>query len=297
MAEAPSRYLTVKELADYLNIKERKVYALAAEGRIPCNRATGKLLFLRDDIEQWLSRHATGPKPGQQRPAPPLVFVGSHDPLLDWALRESRSGIPTFFDSSLDGLQRLRERGAIAGGLHLFEAEDETWNVGHVADALAEMEVVLLEWAWRDRGLIVAPDNPRGIASLADLRGLRLAPRQPEAGSQVLFQHLIAQAGIPLESLDLADPPARSELDVALAVASGAADAGFGLAAIARQLRLDFVPVLRERYDIAVFRRGYFLEPFQAFLAFCRSERFAAKAKELGGYDLSGFGRVHYLSP
>jgi putative molybdopterin biosynthesis protein len=54
---------------------------------------------------------------------------------------------------------------------------------------------------------------------------------------------------------------------------------------------------MRERYDIVVYRRAYFLEPFQAFIAFCRSERFAAKAGEMGGYDISGFGRVHYLGP
>jgi putative molybdopterin biosynthesis protein len=296
MAEAPSKYLTVRALAELLHIKERKVYALAAEGKIPCSRAAGKLLFPRDDVEQWLAKDATGIAP-KRKTERPMVIVGSHDPLLDWALRESRSGIPAFFDSSLDGLKRLQDGEAMAGGVHLYEAEDEGWNVRHVADALGDAEIVLLEWAWRERGLIVAPDNPKGISTLADLRGARVVPRQPEAGSQVLFQILLEKAGLVLEDFDLVDPLARSEVDLAAKVAGGSADAGFGLAGIAHQFRLDFVPVVRERYDLVVHRRGYFLEPFQRLIEFCQGQRFAATAREMGGYDVSGFGRVHYLGP
>lgn len=296
MAEEPAKYLTVRALAELLHIKERKVYALAAEGKIPCSRAAGKLLFPRDEVEQWVAKDATGVAP-KLKTERPMVIVGSHDPLLDWALRESRSGIPAFFDSSLDGLQRLKDGEAMAGGLHLYEAEDDGWNVRHVADSLGDAEIVLLEWAWRERGLIVAPGNPKGISSLADLPGARVVPRQPEAGSQVLFQILLEKEGLALEELDLVDPPARSESDLAAKVAGDAAEVGFGLAGIAHQFRLDFVPLVRERYDLVVHRRGYFLEPFQKLTAFCRSERFAATAREMGGYDISGFGRVHYVGP
>lgn len=297
MTVGSSKYMTVRELADLLRVKERKVYALAASGEIPCSRATGKLLFRRDSVETWLARHSTeGAAPGEaaERPA---VFVGSHDPLLDWALRESRSGIATFFDGSLDGLVRLRDGQAIAAGLHLYEPDAEDWNRGHVKEALAGLPIVLLEWAWRERGLIVAPGNPKKISGLSDLASLRVAPRQPEAGSQVLFEALLEREGLAGHALRTVGPPARSEADVAVAVAEGDADAGFGLAGVARQFRLDFVPVLHERYDIVVLRRAYFLEPFQRLVAFCSSETFAAKARALGGYDLSGFGRVRHVGP
>lgn len=295
MADESARYLTVRELASLLHIKERKAYALAASGEIPCSRATGKLLFPRDGVEKWLVRHSTGAEP-ETKSDRPLIFAGSHDPLLDWALRESRSGIPTFFDGSLDGLRRLQENGAAVCGLHLYDAGTDSWNVPRVREVLGAADVVLLEWAWRERGLIVAPGNPKGIAGLSSLKEFRVVPRQAEAGSQVLFEILLRKEGLSPQGLNLADPPARSELDVAAAVASGAADAGFGLAGLARQFRLDFVPVIRERYDILVFRRTYFLPPFQAFLRFCRGERLAAKAREFGGYDLSGFETVHFLS-
>ena len=224
--------------------------------------------------------------------------MGRESPLpRDWALRESRSGIASFFDGSLDGLQRLKERQAIAAGLHLSGAGPDDWNRTPVEAALPDAAVVLLEWAWRERGLIVASGNPKRIGGLAGLEGLRFMPRQAEAGSQVLFDRMIRSEGLDASALTLVSPPARNEADVAVAVGEDKADAGFGLATVARQFRLDFVPLLRERFDICVMRRAYFEPPFQRFDAFCRGAAFADKARDLGGYDISGFGRVWYNGP
>lgn len=297
MPEGKPEFLTVRELAAFLRVKERKVYALASSGEIPCSRATGKLLFPRAAVEAWLSRHSSG---GQAAPRPgvrPLVFAGSHDPLLDWALRESRSGLASFFDGSLDGLARLKTGQAVAAGVHVYEGAAEDWNRGHVETELAGEPVVLLEWAWRERGFIVAAGNPRKIERLSDLPGLRFIPRQPEAGTQVLFETLIERETIDRAAIAMIAPAARSEADVAVAVSEGKADAGLGLACVARQFRLGFAPVLRERYDIVVFRHAYFEPAFQTFIEFCRGGSFQTKAAELGGYDLAGFGRVHFNGP
>jgi len=92
-------------------------------------------------------------------------------------------------------------------------------------------------------------------------------------------------------------PLARSETEVALAIQDGKADVGFGIAAVAHQCRLDFVPLQRERYDIAIGRRDYFEPSFQQLRSFARTTRFAEKAMELEGYDISGLGHVTYNSP
>lgn len=297
MPSAPE-FLTTREIAALLRVKERKVYDLAAAGEIPCSRVTGKLLFPRVEIEAWLTRHQVGAG-GRSITAKPLpnVLVGSHDPLLEWALRESRSGIPAFLDGSLDGLDRLSRGEAIAGGMHLWEPAAGDWNRDHVAQALSHEPVVLLEWAWRERGLIVAAGNPLQVGALRDLRGRRFMPRQREAGSQVLLDALLEEQSLAPGDLDQIEPPARSESDVAVAVADGKADAGIGLGCMARQFRLGFVPLVRERFDLVVWRRAYFDEPFQRLLAFCRSEAFRARAAELGGYDISGLGEVRYNAP
>jgi putative molybdopterin biosynthesis protein len=284
--------LTTREVAGLLRIKERKVYDLVAAGEIPHVRVTGKLLFPRSLLDAWLLRHSEA---HAARRAWPDIVAGSHDPLLDWALRESGAGLASFFDGSLDGLERIAGGDAIAAGLHLVEGNG--WNVGHIERRLAGEPVVLIEWARRDQGLILPPGNPAGITGVGGLAGKRLIPRQREAGSFLLLRKLLEAEGLSLDALELTAPPARTHADVALAVADGKAEVGLGLAAMARQFRLDFVPLVRERYDLLVWRRPFFEPPLQRLLAFCRTHAFAAKAADLGGYDIEGFGRVHYNGP
>ena len=77
----------------------------------------------------------------------------------------------------------------------------------------------------------------------------------------------------------------------------GKAEAAFGLAALAAQYRLPFLPVMDERFDLLVDRRAWFEPPMQKFVGFCRSEAFVARAQELEGYDVSQLGTVHYNGP
>lgn len=290
MAEYAGEYLTTRELADLLRIKERKVYDLAASGDIPCTRALGKLLFRRSAIDAWLARHDSG---DAGAPATlPSVFLGSHDPLLEWALRESDSGLANFMDGSLDGLERMSRAEGIGTGLHVFDAASGDWNVPIVAERFAGKPMVLVEWAWRERGLIVAPGNPHGISTVADLKGRKVAARQAQAGSQVLLQYHLEQADI-LNDVSFTRS-ARTETDAALAVLEGEADAAFGLLSVAGQYRLDFVPVVKERFDLLVWRSEWFEPPFQAVLALTRSQDFANKVAAMKGYDISGLGTVHF---
>jgi excisionase family DNA binding protein len=292
-----SDFLTTREVAALLRIKERKVYELVRDNAIPASRVTGKLLFPRDMVEAWVRRHVEFREGTEGLVARPAVVAGSHDPLLDWALRESGSGLATYFDGSLSGLKRLNEGRAVAAGTHVYEAETEDWNRRHLAETMPGMPVVLVEWAFRTQGLVVPAGNPGNVRALADLAGRRLIPRQRAAGSRVLLEYLMTRDSVDPDAVTLLDPPARSEADVALAVADGKADAGLAVETVARQHRLDFVPLFRERYDLGVWRRDYFEPPIQALMSFAGSAAFAERAAELGGYDISGLGTVRYNGP
>ena len=281
-----AEFLTTKEVAALLRIKERTVYDLVKEGSIPVSRVTGKLLFPRELVEAWVRRNAETEGGIEAVMRPPPVLAGSHDPLLEWAIRESGSGIATFFDGSLDGLSRVGEGKALACGMHVYEPDSEDWNIDHVSQVLQGMPVVVVEWAVRSQGLILAPGNPKSINGIADLAGEKFIPRQKQAGSYVLLKHLLDEEGLNPATLDLLAPPARSELDVAIAVAEGKADAGLGIEAVARQQRLEFKGLFQERYDLVVWRRDYFETPFQALLRFATSDNFLRRAEEMRGYDI-----------
>jgi excisionase family DNA binding protein len=100
-----AEFLTTKDVAALLRIKERKVYELVRDKAIPASRVTGKLLFPRDMVEAWVRRNVEFRDGTEGLVARPAVVAGSHDPLLDWALRESGSGLATYFDGSLSGLR------------------------------------------------------------------------------------------------------------------------------------------------------------------------------------------------
>ena len=154
-------FLTTREVAALLRIKERKVYELVAEHAIPVSRVTGKLLFPREMVEAWVWRQAEYAGGTEALHGRPPVLVGSHDPLLDWALRESGSELAAFFDGSLDGLGRLAAGKAIVAGLHVYEPEFQDWNRGHLERAMPGMPVVLVEWAWRMQDWWCRPETPK----------------------------------------------------------------------------------------------------------------------------------------
>lgn len=288
--QAAPAFLTVKELAALLRIKERKVYDLAATGAVPCSRVTGKLLFPRPAVEAWVSGASTGPAVA---PARSPVFLGSHDPLLDWALRESLSGFATLLDGSLDGLERFLGGEGVATGLHLFDAESQAWNVPEVRARCGGRDVVLVAWAVRQRGLVVRAEDADRIGGIAHLAGCRVVPRQAESGAQTFLAQALDAAGLSPEAVTWT-PPARSEADAVLAVAQGAADAAFGLKALAQPYGLAFVPVTGERFDLLVDRRTWFEPPMQRLMAFARTPAFRARAAALAGYDVRHLGEVRW---
>src|SRR5499426_2111657 len=90
--------LTTDEAATYLRLSERKLYELVANGAVPCTKVTGKWLFPKAALDRWLAAGLLTPALSHA-PAPPIVG-GSHDPLLEWALRESASGLANLPEGS-----------------------------------------------------------------------------------------------------------------------------------------------------------------------------------------------------
>lgn len=285
-------YLTTREVAELLRIKERKVYDLASSGALACSRATGKLLFPEDAVRAWLAQHSSQ-NASAAAAVRPNVFLGSHDPLLEWALRQSQCGLATYFDGSADGLQRFAAHEGLATGLHIKDDDGPGWNLAAVTAACSHQPVVLVEWAKRQRGLIFGPDVPAALTRLDDLAGLRLVPRQSSAGAQKLLVNLLTQSKVAMDDIVQAEP-ARTETDAALAVLECKADVAFGLASVAATHRLRFVPIMDERFDLLVDRRAWFEPPLQQFWGFCASKAFQARAAELEGYDVAGLGTVHF---
>ena len=75
-------------------------------------------------------------------------------------------------------------------------------------------------------------------------------------------------------------------------MAAGGADAGLGVLAAARALKLDFVPLLQERYDLVIPREHYGSPVLRPVLDVLRDPAFARQVEAMGGYDASRMGQV-----
>ncbi|MFC4353074.1 substrate-binding domain-containing protein [Fodinicurvata halophila] len=287
--------MTTAEVADYLRLKERTVYEMASRRQIPCTRATGKLLFSRKLIERWVEGRTELPL-GYDA-APPPIYAGSSDPLLEWALRESGSGLAVLANGSRNGLEHLAQGQAVMAGLHIRDPNGGSYNVETVRREIPYPDVVAIRWAEREQGLLVAPGNPLGIQSLEDLPGRqpRILLRPEGTGSRALFDALIQEHGLEQAALNLLVREAPTEGDLATEIAEDEADCGLGIAAVAGRYGLDFIPLdIREAFDLVMRRRDYFEAPVQKLFAIARSEAFLKRAESYRGYDLQRLGEVTY---
>ncbi|MEQ1518160.1 MAG: helix-turn-helix transcriptional regulator [Usitatibacteraceae bacterium] len=295
----PTRQLmSTKEVAEYLRLKERKIYDMVARDEIPHSRISGKLLFPRVLVDEWVKQSTAGTALAAMRNAPAVV-AGSSDPLLEWAVRESRCGLATMTYGSMDGVDRLVGGSACAAAMHIpsvggtaDRASDR--NVALASERLSHLDCVLLQWAKREQGLVVAAGNPHSVGKLVDLKKpkLRVILRQPGAGSYMLFLQLLSAAALDVDKLKIVQPAAQTETEIASAILDGRADAGLAVRAVARQFHLDFIPLTVERLDIAVLRPSYFDAPWQTLMAFTAKPTFQRYAKSLAGYDISALGTV-----
>ncbi len=285
--------LTTAEVAVYLQLRERKVYELVRQQAIPCTRAGGKLLFPRAQIDRWASSHEDA---GEQTRPTLAVLAGSQDPLLDWALTESGGEWATLCRGSGDGVQRLLQRDAMAAGLHVFNPATGHYNEPDHLGLAGIPDLLVIRWARRSQGLVVAQDNPLGIRSLADLApaGATVAYRQPQAGAHGLFRWLLEREGVDPARLRFAEHPSLSEDNLAQDVRAGEADAGLAVEAVARRYGLGFIPLHEEVFDLAMRRRSFFEPTVQQLLAFARTARFRDRLAAMGGYDISELGETAY---
>jgi molybdate-binding protein len=220
--------------------------------------------------------------------------------LLEWALRESGCALASLPEGSEEGLRRLTRGDVMIAAIHLhrLDGDDAQANVAAVADAAGLHDVVVIAFARREQGILVAPGNPLAlcdIASAARSRA-RMATRPPGAGAQLLLLTLLARAGITADNLALVAPVCPTGPDVAQAVRSGRADCGIATRAVALAASLDFLPLTWEQFDLVLRQRAYFMAAPQALFGFMRCAALRERAAELGGYDIGAIGAVRLVA-
>jgi putative molybdopterin biosynthesis protein len=228
-----------------------------------------------------------------------ILAIGSHDLALDLLASLLHKYYPRLRLSSahvgsLGGLLALKRGEAHIAGCHLLDEATGEYNISTIKQVLSGQETVLMNLVYRDQGLMVLKGNPKNITNLTDLSrpDVVFINRQPGSGTRVLLDYKLKQAGIDSGGIKGYYREDSTHTGVAAAVMSGAADVGLGIMAAAKALGLDFIPLLKERYDLAIPRNFYESELLQPLLKIIRGTEYQDIVSSLGGYDTSEMGRV-----
>lgn len=234
-----------------------------------------------------------------------ILLLGTHDicyDLLRTHLLQAYPDLQLFSANtgSRAGLEKLRQGLCHIAAVHLFDPETGEYNIPFVQKEMADVPLVLVNLFQRSVGMLVAGGNPKGIQGLADLTrpDVQFINRQPGAGTRALLDHHLGRLGLNPGDIRGYEREAHTHMSVAAAVSSGAADVGLGIPASAKALRLDFVPCIPERLDLAIPKKYFNQYAMQALLGVIRSSDFLVDASfHLDGYDFSEAGKVLWETP
>jgi len=303
MDEKNKGLLTAQEASQLLNINEKKVYALAQEGKLPGTKVTGKWIFPRTELEEYLRFKA------QQTlrrsffesviNRKVILVCGSDDPVLSMAQGFFHQEHPdyTLFSSSVgsgEGLRLLSEGFCHVAVSHLHDPSTDDFTFPFLGRYFEHTDTLTLVNLFYRRVGFVAKDQE--VTSFADLvgRDLRFVNRQKGSGIRALVDHLIDMEGVPVSDIRGFEDEAFTHLDVINHISSGRADAGIVTESAARSANLSFSGILEERFDMVVRKELFFDKNIQAFVEFIKSKRFRGLLKDMKGYDCRDTGKIVY---
>lgn len=226
-----------------------------------------------------------------------LVSIGSHDMIIDvmndmMAERFPGMNLSGTHVGSMGGLMALSRGETVIAPTHLLDEETGEYNVSYMENIFPGENMALIKGVDRIQGIMVKKGNPLGIKGVEDLTRVRYVNRQRGAGTRVLLDYKLKQAGITPDMIDGYDKEAATHMAVAALVASEEIDAGMGVKSAADAMGLDFIEVGTEEYDFAIRQENLELPQVRAFRQILESEEFHEKLAEMGGYGWRQAGRI-----
>ena len=302
MVQPKPELMNTRQVARYLGINEKKVYALAKARKIPCTRVTGKWTFPRKLIDAWIEQSAVSPRIRELRheQRPLLLAAGSDDPSLGILreLFEQQTKPASLFLNTIGssgGLAAVRDGVVDLATSHILDAVSGEYNLRFVKNVLGAKAVVV-QLFHRQLGLVVARGNPMKLHAIGDLArsGVRMINRQIGSGTRLYLDQALGRLKIKSRKLNGYEATVATHVEVGSKVLRGEVDTGLATMTTARMLGLDFVPLARERFDAVIPQERFFSPAIQILLSVIGSREFRGRLEAIGGYDSADSGRIVY---
>lgn len=301
---------TIDELSKLLKVSKLTVYDLIKKGELQAYRVGRQMRVEESDLENYKNNRKIGLKkvdppaigislPGKV-PFRPLVISGQDSALDILSLHlEKSSGDFRPLRSYVGGLSGLmamfREETDIVA-IHLFDGETGEYNIPYVKKILTGFPVLVVNLLYRTAGIYIKKGNPKNIHSWEDLirEDILIVNREKGSGARVLLDEQLKLHGLSSKMIQGYEKEETNHLVVAAMIANGEADAGIGIERISTMVDVDFIPMMKERYDIVILNKPENEEIIENLLATLRSTSFQKELKTIGGYDLSQTGTILY---
>jgi putative molybdopterin biosynthesis protein len=290
-----AEYMTTKEVAAYLRINEKKIYALVADGQLPASRVSGKWLFPKHVIDNWVERNTRYPSVGLMGALldDVLIIQGSDDWLFSHIAGAYQAtgqvSVVSAAVGSIAGLSAVNSGTAHMAGCHVDNAEIAKFN--------SAGGFYLVNLFSRIQGLLYDGKRNPEVTSLGDVvRGnLVFASRQPLSGTHRITEKMLLKSGISLAALTTSGPYS-SHLDLALAIRNQEADVGIGTLVAARQCGLDFIALHTEPFKLVIPASFASQPQVMGFIEFLLKKLRSSAKEGVEGYDFSDLGRMETIA-
>ena len=306
---AQNKSLSTQEVADILHVSKSTIYDLIRRGEINSYKIGRKVRFTQDDVDAYIARsrheHSTQPvktvdtgstllTPPQS--AGPELIISGQDVVLDilanYLQQEGLSAGRTYL-SSFEGLLALYQDKVDVAACHLYDGSG--YNAGFVRSLVPGIPAVLVNVSYRSVGFYVRRGNPKGIRGWEDLarRDVSILNRRPGSSSRILLDVQLKRLGLAASNIRGYDKIMRSHLTMAAAIAEGEADLAIGTERISRQMDgIDFIPLLEERYDLALKKERLDSLPVQKLLLVMNQPAFRRELSRFSGNDYRDSGKI-----
>ena len=308
---AQNKSLSTQEVAQILHVSKSTIYELIRRGEINSYKIGRKVRFTQDDVDAYIarSRHEQSVQPVRrielksellhpsQEENGKLILSGQ-DVVLDILasfLHQRAVSAQRVYLNSFEGLLALYEGRVDAAACHLYDAEEKSFNTPFVKKLLPGVPAVLINISYRTQGFYVAAGNPKEIRGWRDLarRDISVLNRRPGSSARVLLDGQLHRMGLDKRMVAGYEREMKSHLTMAAAIAAGEADLAVGTERISRQIEgLDFIPLLQERFDLAVHREFLETDEGETLLEILRSDAFKREVQPFSGNDYRDLGKI-----
>lgn len=300
---------TIEEVSQLLKISKLTVYDLIKKGELVAYRVGRQMRVDQQEIDRYKAKNRTGIIPEENKISVEYkevnkkqVVISGQDVVLDMLSKyiEKYTALTPLraYNGSLNSLFSMYNGECDVVSVHLFDGDTGEYNLPYVKRILVSHPFILINLVCRNAGIYVKQGNPLGITGWQDLAqsNVTVVNREKGSGARILLDEQLKINGISAHSLKGYDQELTSHFSVATAVASGQADAGVGIENVAKMVNVDFIPLIREQYDLVILKTKENLDLLSIIKEAVCSKEYRFQLEQLNGYDLSLTGKVIFES-